>query len=458
LPRDIVRICILGHNLLRSQDNSPPNITFLIQQTDGTVLNSYTTGSIALQPAPLWRQFGFYFSTPPGVSTVVIVMRNNSAGGAPANDIALDDITFRPCGPDVAAWVAGSAAVADTVCAGPGRTVTFEASVSSGYAQPHYQWQVLSIGTWQDIPGETQLTLTINSAGLSPGTFLYRLAVGETANYQFSQCLVHSNIVTLVAQAQPVAAYGVISTVVCANSPVMFRDSSQATDQIIYDWDFGDGSSADEDNPSHLYSQSGDYHTRLIITTSHGCCDTATLDITVTMLAIPEAAFTVNPTDTSIYHPTIYFRDEGTGGSECLIDWGDGTVTGCITASHDYTQPGTYLIMEILTNGAGCTDTAFATVIIRSEYRFFMPNAFTPDGDGLNDIFRPVLFGVYNYNFYVFNRFGQQIFETNNPETGWDGTFQGRLCPGDTYVYKITYSDAVSTGFHCQTGSVILLR
>lgn len=76
-----------------------------ISKTDGTLLNSYTTGPIALQSSSLWRQFGFYFTTPANVSSVTIVMRNNSSGGVPANDIALDDITFRPCGPEVTVWI-----------------------------------------------------------------------------------------------------------------------------------------------------------------------------------------------------------------------------------------------------------------------------------------------------------------------------------------------------------------
>ncbi len=69
-------------NLLRSQENSPPNITFMIETTGGTLINSYVTGTIPLQSSPVWRQYGFYFTTPANTSSVVIRMRNNSAGGA----------------------------------------------------------------------------------------------------------------------------------------------------------------------------------------------------------------------------------------------------------------------------------------------------------------------------------------------------------------------------------------
>lgn len=128
-------------NLLRSQDLSPPNITFLIQQTDGTVISSFTTGPISLQSGLVWRQFGFNFITPPNVSTVVIVMRNNSAGGIPANDIALDDITFRPCGPDVSALIVETMTTDDTLCIGSDGTLHLQGTVSAGFSDPRYQWQ-----------------------------------------------------------------------------------------------------------------------------------------------------------------------------------------------------------------------------------------------------------------------------------------------------------------------------
>lgn len=86
-------------NLLKSRDISPPNITFSIETTGGNVIQSYTTGTIQLQTSAFkWIQYAFNFTLPAGVSNVVIKMSNNSNGGAPANDLALDDITFSPYG------------------------------------------------------------------------------------------------------------------------------------------------------------------------------------------------------------------------------------------------------------------------------------------------------------------------------------------------------------------------
>lgn len=105
-------------NLLRSNDTSPPNITFTIESTTGTILGTYNTGDIGLSASAVWKQYGFYFTTPAGISTVVIRMRNNKAGAAPGNDIALDDITFRACGPTVTSSIENNTNTNLTICQG----------------------------------------------------------------------------------------------------------------------------------------------------------------------------------------------------------------------------------------------------------------------------------------------------------------------------------------------------
>ncbi len=121
-------------NLLRETDNSPPNITFSIETSSGSVINSYTTGSIARLDSASWRQFGFYFTTPANTTSVVIRMINNSAGGAPANDIALDDITFRPCGPLISANIGSVGTTIYHLCAGSSPLIQFVGTMTSGYS------------------------------------------------------------------------------------------------------------------------------------------------------------------------------------------------------------------------------------------------------------------------------------------------------------------------------------
>lgn len=184
-------------NLLRSNDTSPPNITFTIESTAGTILGTYNTGDIALNSSAVWKQYGLFFTTPAGVSTIVIRMRNNKAGAAPGNDIALDDITFRACGPTVTSAVQNNTNTSLEICQSDVKSYTLTGTVSSGYSNPAYQWQSSSDNgvTWVDIAGANTINYTFTSSSTA-GTFLYRMAVAQNANISSSFCRVVSNVIT----------------------------------------------------------------------------------------------------------------------------------------------------------------------------------------------------------------------------------------------------------------------
>lgn len=193
-------------NLLRSNDTSPPNITFTIESTTGTILGTYNTGDIALNSSAVWKQYGFYFTTPAGISTVVIRMRNNKAGAAPGNDIALDDITFRACGPTVTSAIQNNNNTSLTICQGDSQNYTLTGNVSSGYSNPAYQWQVSSDNgtTWTDISNANSLTYTFVPAS-TVGTYLYRMAAAQNANISSASCRVVSNIISFRVDESTIA-------------------------------------------------------------------------------------------------------------------------------------------------------------------------------------------------------------------------------------------------------------
>ncbi len=189
-------------NLLRSQDNSPPNITFTIEDTSGTILGTYNTGNIGLSSSAIWKQYGFYFTTPSGVSTVVIRMRNNKAGAAPGNDIALDDITFRACGPTVTSVIQNESTTNLEVCENESRQITLSGSVSSSaYTTVGYQWQSSSDNgvSWTDISGANTANYTFVSG--ASGTFKYRLATADASNISSLNCRIFSNEITIVVKS-----------------------------------------------------------------------------------------------------------------------------------------------------------------------------------------------------------------------------------------------------------------
>lgn len=257
---------------------------------------------------------------------------------------------------------------------------------------------------------------------------------------------------------KPIANYGLESSVACDLQPVHFIDSSQATGTVTYLWNLGDGAISTLENPYHTYGSIGIYSSNLIISDVNGCKDTAALDAPLSVYPSPLAGFSVTPNDTSIFYPNVNMTDQSFGGVGCGVYWGDGIYYSNCDSMHTYSLPGTYTVMQVVVNVNGCKDTAYSEVIIRPEYLFWLPNAFTPNGNGLNDVFKPSLLGVHNYKFLIFDRWGEKIFDTSDSSEGWDGHFKNRLCTNDVYVYKITFKDDVRSDNHQFIGRVTLVR
>jgi gliding motility-associated-like protein len=265
---------------------------------------------------------------------------------------------------------------------------------------------------------------------------------------------------TVVIHQKPIANYIMVNDVACVLQPVYFADSSNSDSPLTILWDFGDGTivSDTNTNPYHVYDTVGSYYTSIIVSTSYGCIDTFSLPTALEVFPTPTAGFRLAPLDTSIFYPDVTIFDESTGASECSVNWGDGTLQLDCNTIHPYSKPGTYQVMQVVKNTSGCYDTAYSEVIIRPEFVFWIPNAFTPNGNGINDVFKPTLMGVHEYRFLIFNRWGENIYETRNSDAGWDGTYKGHSCTDDVYVYKIMFRDDVRNDYHQYIGRVTLVR
>jgi len=181
-----------------------PNLTFVIERTDGTTLASYSTGPIDQKTSMTWEQYGFFFATPVGINTVILKIINNSPGGAalPGNDLAIDDITFRPCGPLLSLSFSATASqvVKDQCGLAP---VNLYSSTSPGYTNPQYKWQMSSDNAtiWNDLPSSNSLNYTYTPT--SSGSFLFRLLAGEGGNINSAGCRVASATITLNISKAP---------------------------------------------------------------------------------------------------------------------------------------------------------------------------------------------------------------------------------------------------------------
>lgn len=219
-------------NVLLSSGGIEPNITFSIETPSGTVLNQFNTGGITVTGQPIWKQYGFFFTTTIGNPAIVLRMTNNAPGGI-GNDLALDDITFKPCGPTLNSSIQGIGDKVD-ICIDKQTNYKFDAVVSPGFVLPVFQWQ-LSIDTgvnWVDIPGANSLSYTrpITTAG----NYLYRLTVAESGNGGISACRISSNVLTIQVHPKPSINAGPDRLVITGRQITMAATASDSN--LAFNW------------------------------------------------------------------------------------------------------------------------------------------------------------------------------------------------------------------------------
>lgn len=219
-------------NVLISPTGIQPNITFSIETTSGTVLNQFNTGDIPATAAPQWKQYGFFFTTIAGNTAVVLRMTNNAPGGI-GNDVALDDITFRPCGPRVNAGIQGSNNQVD-VCVNQQTGYSFSATASPGFILPVFQWQVSTdSGTiWKDIPGANGLMYQRLST--VAGCYWYRLTAAESGNQGISSCHIASNVLIINVHSKPLISAGPDRLIISAGTTVLAATANDSN--LIFSW------------------------------------------------------------------------------------------------------------------------------------------------------------------------------------------------------------------------------
>jgi gliding motility-associated-like protein len=282
-------------------------------------------------------------------------------------------------------------------------------------------------------------------------------------NTYWAEFPAHVDTVTQVVSTfpLPVFSYYPLQASGCEAFTTSFYDSSVVAGGTIVNWlwNFGDGNFAFSQNPIHTYDSAGTYYASVTITSSYGCQMSDTLNFPIVVYLKPIAEFTATPDQTNIYDPLIQFNNLSQGAT--LWDWdlGDTETSILENPSHEYADTGTYMVTQVAINQYGCSDTASHSIRIDGVTTTFIPNAFTPNGNGLNDVFAPKLFGVLEFKMLIYDRWGNQIFSTQNMNEGWNGRVKGvgELVQQDVYVYKIFTKDLLHND-HSYIGSVTVVR
>ena len=254
---------------------------------------------------------------------------------------------------------------------------------------------------------------------------------------------------------------------------VEFTASASAYNEVYtYTWDFGDGSpELTGSNVPHTYEDPGVFYVKMTASSNEGAGEDYEYK-TIRVYSNPEAFFEVMPKKAMLDVSTLEARIEFYNLSECndtagcsyLWDFGDGSTAISRDVTHNYSPdpddvPVKYDITLLVSTSNGCIDSLLLPkgVEIIGEGDISFPNAFTPNDDGINDIFRPVAKGVIEYELLVYNRWGELIFQTNSLDDGWDGKLKDESAKSDVYVWKATGKFTNGRGFEL-AGDVTLIR
>jgi gliding motility-associated-like protein len=207
---------------------SEPNITFSIQTTSGQILAIDSTGTIPPTATPTWVKYGTYFTTPANVADVIVTMTNNAPGGN-GNDLILDDITFRACGPIINLGFASTAGpVTKELCQGGSAVYNLKATVL-GNNSPSYQWQSNINGNgWVDVPGDIADSVNVSFNNAVTGVYQYRLGVANGSNITSVQCRVYSPPLTINVNPLPVVT-AIAPQTICEGTTLQLTASGGAS-------------------------------------------------------------------------------------------------------------------------------------------------------------------------------------------------------------------------------------
>jgi gliding motility-associated-like protein len=496
-----------------------PKLVFNIETISGVVLGTYSTGDIPGSPSPAWKQYGLFFTTPANTNNVVIRLTNTAPGGC-GNDIALDDITFRPCGPTVL-LTANNNGTDFNLCSNSLTPVTISANIAGGYVSPSFQWQEsLNLGlTWQEIAGANSTGYNFNKTAV--GVYKYRLAVADGSNISLSSCRVASNAITVTIHGNPVITASANGPV-CENTLV----NLEATGGTSYQWTGPSGYTGSGANPSFMGVMNAGGQYFVTGTDQFGCTSTSAVNLVVnakplatispdTTICLGDSIFlsagggqtflwspatdlsslTVsNPlvkaqltttytvvvtgsnacTDTADVIVNVLARPiANAGGDKMLLKGESAVLDGAVSVNNSsyYWTPGSFLdnansLTPVATpptdqvytlhaeSGNGCGSST-DDVFVKVYNDIYIPKAFSPNNDGLNDTWNIEALAVFpNSKMMVYNRFGETVFEGTANTGGWNGLYKNQPLPVGAYTYVMD----LKNGRPVIKGTVMIVR
>ena len=334
----------------------------------------------------------------------------------------------------------------------PGDMAQISSVVTGGNGGPYTL--VWTDPTGNVVGDEAQIAVSPES------TSIYTLTVSD--NCETTPVTLTSEV---VVEPLPEVMFSVTEPALC--TPAVFEVINN-TDPNMVDqtyWYVNSGHSyANLDTINPDITSPGVYDVKLVVVSPAGCVDSLSVNNFLEVYALPEARFTYTPNPTTVLNTEVKFQNGTTGAVSYQWTFEDG-----LPAYSSLTNPtvnfpegivDVYDVEMIAYTEFGCTDTVLKRIRVQPEVLIFAPNSFTPDNDSYNEVWKVHLLGVdvYNVTIEVFNRWGEQVWESHDIEYGWDGTYGGKPVPTGSYIWKVSAADRLTDGKYEWQGHVTILR
>jgi gliding motility-associated-like protein len=236
----------------------------------------------------------------------------------------------------------------------------------------------------------------------------------------------------------------------CLNTKVTFKSTPTLLDSLYpVKWTFGDVGSSTDRNPSHVYAQSGRYPVTMMLRNRNGCKKSYLLPNGISIHPTPSAGFDYDPKTINNAAGEVQFRDRSTADVAHWV-WQFGNKGGSILENPMFLfrDTGSYKVQLTVRTEYGCTDSTYQILFVEPFSSFHLPNAFTPNFDGHNDLYKGIGFGssqFKEFSMQIYNRWGEVVFQANAPDEGWNGRKYntGELLPEGIYLYVVRYKNYV---------------
>ena len=346
----------------------------------------------------------------------------NGCTSLPSNEI---DVNATPIPPPPIITAIGST----VFCEGD----SVELQIDSG---ANFQWNT----------GQTSQNITVNTSDT------YSALVVDAC------AITHTPTIVIDVLKKPIADFDVDINIGCEPLEVSFSNKSLFSD--TYTWNFETGSLFTETALIHEFENAGKYTVTLIANSANGCTDSKTLVDLISVGRKPEISYDYTPKPAYTSTPFIRF--------EAILNDANSILWSCpaynfldtlLQTKLNFPDTGTYKMQVTASNEFGCVVTEDFELLIEGDFQMYMPNAFTPSTkDDLNNFLKPVTNYLDNRNFHmmIYDRWGKKVFDTTNPETGWDGSVDGQAVTGFfNWIIECLDTRGVT---HSKSGSVNVIR